>query len=68
MDKSNQTEQNIMNTTNDTEPTWKEWGEKGKTAPKLKEYTELLIKHNDAAIAVFKEAREKLIKQKEERK
>ena len=57
-----------MNTTNDTEPTWKEWGEKGKTAPKLKEYTELLIKHNDAAIAVFKEAREKLIKQKEERK
>ena len=55
-----------MSTTSKEEATWKTWGQKGTKAPKIKEYAELLIKHNEAAIAVYKENIEKLIQKKNE--
>ena len=61
-----------MNTINDKKEKdpleWDQWGKKGTKPPKIKEYAELLIKFNSTAIDSFKEAKEKLIKLKEEQK
>ena len=57
-----------MSTTSKEEVKWSEWGKKGTKPPKIKEYAELLIKFNSTAIDSFKEAKEKLIKLKEEQK
>ena len=57
-----------MSTTSKEEVKWSEWGKKGTKPPKIKDYAELLIKFNSTAIDSFKEAKEKLIKLKEEQK
>ena len=57
-----------MSTTSKEEVKSSEWGKKGTKPPKIKDYAELLIKFNTAAIDSFKEAKEKLIKLKEEQK
>ena len=57
-----------MSTTSKEKIKWSEWGKKGTKPPKIKEYAELLIKFNSTAIDSFKEAKEKLIKLKEEQK
>ena len=57
-----------MSTTSKEEVKWSELGKKGTKPPKIKEYAELLIKFNSTAIDSFKEAKEKLIKLKEEQK
>ncbi len=59
-----------MSTTSkeEKEATWAEWGKHNKKPPKIKDYIELLLKYNTTAINVFKEAKEDLIKRKEEQK
>ena len=57
-----------MSTTSKEKIKWSEWGKKGTKPPKIKDYAELLIKFNSTAIDSFKEAKEKLIKLKEEQK
>ena len=57
-----------MSTTSKEEVKWSKWGKKGTKPPKIKDYAELLIKFNSAAIDSFKEAKENLIKLKEEQK
>lgn len=57
-----------MSTTSKEKIKWSEWGKKGTKPPKIKDYAELLIKFNSAAIDSFKEAKENLIKLKEEQK
>ena len=57
-----------MSTTSKEKINWSEWGKKGTKPPKIKDYAELLIKFNSAAIDSFKEAKENLIKLKEEQK
>ena len=58
----------MSTTSKKEEAKWSEWGKKGTNPPKIKEYAELLIKFNSTAIDSFKEAKEKLIKLKEEQK
>ena len=58
----------MSTTSKKEEAKWSEWGKKGTKPPKIKEYAELLIKFNSTAIDSFKEAKEKLIKLKEEQK
>ena len=58
----------MSTTSKEEEIKWTELGKKGTKPPKIKDYAELLMKYNSTAIDLFKEAREHLIKQKEEHK